>query len=396
MAWIELNATSPAPPDGMQNGHFRADTTHLGTATDPQPVSLYMPNAGGVAVKTANYTLTAADCGKLIVADSAAAIIFTLPAAIPFGQWQVRIANIGAGALSVAPGGALTLDGATSAVSASQFQSLSLATDGANYFSARGLVGAGLSSPLTTEGDIIYAGAGGAPTRLAAGTAGQILQTNGNAAAPSWVTAPAGGGSGLGISLFPGVQGVAPTLAGTGLTTPLNQSGTFSALNVAGAGIFVEDTTGASGDYIEGVLAAYPASPFTLTAVISVPGGNNFTMAGVVLAGGASGPFIFAGVNWRPAPLWGVMLYNRPTSFNAIPGSQAAFSAALLGIKVKDDGTNITAWFSVDGLAWTQQYKVAKSSSILASAGFNNLGFILNTGHAAISSLIAAWNVTTP
>jgi hypothetical protein len=45
----------------------------------------------------------------------------------------------------------------------------------------------GLTNPMTTIGDIIYGGAGGTPTRLAAGTAGQVLTSNG-AAAPTWTS----------------------------------------------------------------------------------------------------------------------------------------------------------------------------------------------------------------
>ena len=52
-----------------------------------------------------------------------------------------------------------------------------------------------LTNPMTTKGDIIYGGVSGAPTRLAAGTSRQVLQTNGSSAAPSWVAA-GGGGSG--------------------------------------------------------------------------------------------------------------------------------------------------------------------------------------------------------
>src|SRR5690606_3073930 len=37
-----------------------------------------------------------------------------------------------------------------------------------------------------TQGDILYYGASGAPTRLAAGAAGQVLKTNGAGADPSW------------------------------------------------------------------------------------------------------------------------------------------------------------------------------------------------------------------
>ena len=45
-------------------------------------------------------------------------------------------------------------------------------------------------SPMTTGGDLIYGGASGAATRLANGTAGQILQSNGTTLAPTWVAQP--------------------------------------------------------------------------------------------------------------------------------------------------------------------------------------------------------------
>lgn len=44
--------------------------------------------------------------------------------------------------------------------------------------------------PMTTGGDIVYGGASGLPTRLANGTAGQVLQSNGTTLAPSWSSAP--------------------------------------------------------------------------------------------------------------------------------------------------------------------------------------------------------------
>lgn len=52
--------------------------------------------------------------------------------------------------------------------------------------------GSGMTKPMTTGGDIIYGGASGTPTRLANGTAGQVLQSNGTTLAPSWVAAGAG------------------------------------------------------------------------------------------------------------------------------------------------------------------------------------------------------------
>lgn len=47
--------------------------------------------------------------------------------------------------------------------------------------------GGGMANPMTTAGDLIYGGAAGAATRLAAGSAGQLLQTG---ATPAWVLPP--------------------------------------------------------------------------------------------------------------------------------------------------------------------------------------------------------------
>jgi hypothetical protein len=47
--------------------------------------------------------------------------------------------------------------------------------------------GTALTNPMTTGGDIIYGGGAGAPTRLANGSLGQLLQSAGGTSAPSWV-----------------------------------------------------------------------------------------------------------------------------------------------------------------------------------------------------------------
>ncbi len=47
-------------------------------------------------------------------------------------------------------------------------------------------------SPMTNQGDIIYGGVGGTGTRLAPGTAGQILAMNAGATAPQWQNAGSG------------------------------------------------------------------------------------------------------------------------------------------------------------------------------------------------------------
>lgn len=50
-----------------------------------------------------------------------------------------------------------------------------------------------MANPMTTAGDVIYGGASGTPTRLAKGTAGQVLTMNSGATAPEWANASGGG-----------------------------------------------------------------------------------------------------------------------------------------------------------------------------------------------------------
>jgi len=82
-------------------------------------------------------------------------------------------------------------------------------------------------------GDLLYASSTSALTRLAAGTAGQLLQTNG-AAAPSWVNAPATGVT----SFSAGTTGLTPS---TGTTGAVTLAGTLA---VANGGTGVTSSTG--------------------------------------------------------------------------------------------------------------------------------------------------------
>jgi hypothetical protein len=73
----------------------------------------------------------------------------------------------------------------------------------------------GTGTATTTAGDILYGAASNTWAKLAAGTAGQLLQTNG-AAAPSWVNAP----TFTGVSSFSaGTTGFTPSSATTGAVT---------------------------------------------------------------------------------------------------------------------------------------------------------------------------------
>jgi len=68
-------------------------------------------------------------------------------------------------------------------------------------------------SPLTTAGDTLYGGTSGAGTRLAIGTAGQVLTVNGGATAPQWSTP---------------TTGTVTSVSGTGTVSGINLSGTVT------------------------------------------------------------------------------------------------------------------------------------------------------------------------
>ena len=59
-------------------------------------------------------------------------------------------------------------------------------TTAASWDAAYSTAAAALTNPMTTGGDMIYGGASGTATRLANGTAGQVLASAGGTSAPAW------------------------------------------------------------------------------------------------------------------------------------------------------------------------------------------------------------------
>ena len=68
-----------------------------------------------------------------------------------------------------------------------------------SYWSVLAAGGTDVSTTITTQGDILYRDGSGLQ-RLAAGTSGQVLQTGGSGANPSWVDAS--GGKTLGVTQY--------------------------------------------------------------------------------------------------------------------------------------------------------------------------------------------------
>jgi len=130
----------------------------------------------------------------------------------------------GTGALTIAVAGDFpTLNQNTTGTSSNITGVVAIANGGTGQATAT--AGFNALSPMTTGGDIIYGGASGTGTRLANGSAGQMLQSNGTTSAPTWVTPVAGTVKKYAATLI--TDGVVTTVSITAATHGLGTSGDF-------------------------------------------------------------------------------------------------------------------------------------------------------------------------
>ena len=181
-----------------------------------------------VNTKTDDYTLAADDACQEFQFNKATAVTCNLLAGASAGNgYNCVIRNMGAGTLTIDPSGAETIDGQVSAALATN-QWRWIRCDGANWKSvskdrdgtvetgdiedgavttakiaANAVDGTKIAMGLDAQGDVLYYD-GTNYTRLAAGTSGQFLKTQGAAANPVWANAAAGGGGGglIGVQVY--------------------------------------------------------------------------------------------------------------------------------------------------------------------------------------------------
>lgn len=99
-------------------------------------------------IKIDNYAVVIGDNGKILLANKATAISFTLPAAATLGaKFVIAVKNIGAGALSLVPNGTDQIDGLNAAFVVPSGASTMLKCDGASFrtvLASAGITGEGL------------------------------------------------------------------------------------------------------------------------------------------------------------------------------------------------------------------------------------------------------------
>ena len=108
--------------------------TSVGTVDVDGNVILFgIYGQGGKMAVTADTTLTGADSNKFIVVDSSSAVTLTVPAT-PIEYTTYKIYNKGSGALTITGSTFYDETGSASNVSLSQYQSISLSSDGTSYY----------------------------------------------------------------------------------------------------------------------------------------------------------------------------------------------------------------------------------------------------------------------
>lgn len=135
---------------------------------------------------------------KVVVTNGTGWTLAAPPSTLPGKFLVLEIANGSGGAMgTVTFNAAYDLDAAWSAPADEASVILTFACDGTTWHEVARTPasGGGMTNPMTTEGDLILGGSSGTPGRLAIGTSGQVLKSNGTTAA--WGTDSTGAGGGI-------------------------------------------------------------------------------------------------------------------------------------------------------------------------------------------------------
>lgn len=167
--------------------------------TAAQMTSLQQTAMGGgsPSTKTASYVLVAADAGTTIQMNSSSATTITVNTSLFSAGDSLQIQNIGTGNVTITAG--------TATVNTAGGLAVTQWDGGFLYFSSASsaiwfdYTQSGLTNPMTTTGDMIYASSGSTPARLGIGSTGQVLTVA--SGVPSWAT-PASGSTFVGASVY--------------------------------------------------------------------------------------------------------------------------------------------------------------------------------------------------
>jgi hypothetical protein len=214
-----------------------------------------------------------------------------------------------------------------------------------------------MTNPMTTAGDVIYGGASGTPTRLAIGTAAQVLKVNAGATAPEWGAA-SGSGTAFQAVADPTTFDGSDTIDGSS-TTPFADVDAFTAKTVEGNTIHLQTTGASKDDRVRVTLGTTKAAAFDIRTQVAF--NNEFWSAAVgdtyleILGSTSGGSQLFI------ARIMGILENANTTTprgyyqklrvgHTAITAADANFEpvfplASSVTLRVVRDGSNVLAFY---------------------------------------------------
>lgn len=272
-----------------------------------------------------------------------------------------------------------------------------LQTNGAGQLSWT--AGSPAASVLTTHGDILFEDSGPANARLAAGTAGQVLTTQGSSADPTWTTPVSAAstttftnktidanGTGNSISnidvadLANGTDGElitwdsagAPTTVAVGTSTHvLTSNGTGAAPTfqaAASSGLTLGTDTNASSTGVTfGSIPSGTSLIFMTLEGVSQTGSNNFAFQ----VGDSGGLEVSGWINDSTISVIGAGTISGISAGGALAfqGDAAhVLTGTIMGVK-KDDANNTWSWNAVVVLTGYNVYEVAMAAGVKSTTG---------------------------
>jgi hypothetical protein len=210
----------------------------------------------------------------------------------------------------------------------------------------------------------------------------------------SWFMIPSSGSS------------TVPTSASTGLSTWVNQGNATETDGATGMQLLTTGVWGTSTQPMAALCKTAPATPYSIIAKVGL-NGNSTQWGGMAWRNTTNGKAETldvwnAGssasngyVSWTVIGFEGFALANTNAYNDTLWGAYAGDQTMWL--KLKNDGTNMSEYTSVDGQSWVQLFSEALSGSYLGATGYNQICLMLvsSSGTTQIVTLMS-YQETSP